>query len=210
MKYLTTLVEGPGDVAAMPVLLHQLLRRAHAYDWQAAEPMKVASLGALRKRLTSFAEALRIKMHDGKCHGVLVLLDSDDICPRTEAVALTASFAAFGLPYPVAVVFAHREYEEWLVASLPSIAPNTPLLPNNLTRDYAVEGKRGVKGWLTAQMPFGFIYKETTHQEEFTRHLDPDLAQECRSFRRLLGGMAEVLNGAGQPEAIRRGLATPL
>ncbi len=210
MKYLTTLVEGPGDVAAVPVLLRQLLRRAQAYEWQPAEPMKVDGLGALRKRMTKFAEALRIKMNAGTCHGVLVLLDLDDGCPRAEAVALAADFAAFGLPYPVAVVFAHREYEEWLVASLPTIAPQTPLLSNDLTRDYAMESKRGVKGWLTAHMPSGCIYKETTHREEFTRHLDPDLAQECRSFRRLLGGMAEVLTGAGQLETLRRGLATPL
>lgn len=210
MKHLITLVEGPGDVAAVPVLLRQLLRRAQAYDWQPADPMKVDGLGALRKRLTKFAEALRIKMNAGKCHGVLVLLDLDEGCPRAEALALAAAFAAFGLPYPVAVVFAHREYEEWLVASLPSIAPQVPLLPPGLLRTYAVEGKRGVKGWLTEQMPSGFIYKETTHQEEFTRYLDPDLAQECRSFRRLLSGLAEVITGAGQPDALRRGQATPL
>ena len=206
MKQLIALVEGPGDLTAVPVLLRKLLQQANSYDWMPGIPTRVGELPALRKHLHRVAEALRIKMNAGKCHGVLVLLDLEDGCPRAEAWALAAEFAVFGLPYPVAIVFAHREYEEWLVASLPSIAPNTSTLAGDLVRDYPVESKRGVKEWLTSRMPRGTIYKETIDQEAFTRHLDITLAQECRSFRRLLKAVGEI---TALSEATSRGVATP-
>ncbi|MET4104999.1 DUF4276 family protein [Hymenobacter sp. UYP22] len=206
MKRLIALVEGPGDVTAVPVLLRKLFQQNHDFDWMPGDPMKVGELPALRKKLRNFAEALRIKMNDGKCHGVLVLLDMEDGCPRDEAWALASDFAAFGLPYPVAVVFAYREYEEWLVASLPTIAPNVASLPNVLVRDYPIEGKRGVKEWLTRQMPAGTIYKETTDQASFTAYLNAELALECRSFQRLTKAVAEITRGN---VATSRGVVSP-
>ena len=167
MKQIITLVEGPGDAAAVPGLLRKLLKASGRYDWQPGGIMRVGELPKLRRNLPRTAEALRIKLRAGEGHAVLVLLDLDDGCPRAEALALAAELAAFGLPGPVAVVLAYREYEEWLVASLASIALATPLLPDELRRDYPVEGKRGVKEWLTRQMPAGFIYRETIHQEVF-------------------------------------------
>lgn len=155
MKKIVALVEGPGDVSAVPVLLRKLLKQDAIYDWQPGDMMKVGELPRLRKRLADLAGALRNKMQEGGCHGALVLLDLDDAdnCPVTEARKLALEFSAFGLPYPVAIVFARREFEEWLVASLPSIAPATPLLPDDLHRDYPPEEKRNVKGWLEQHFP---------------------------------------------------------
>jgi hypothetical protein len=207
MKRMITLVEGPGDMAAVPVLLHKLIRHHGVFDWKPGDSMRVGGLEPLRKKLTSYAEALRIKMNAGLCHGVLVILDLEDGCPQNEAWALAEEFAAFGLPYPVSIVFAHREYEEWLVASLQSITPQTTLFADDLRRDYPVEEKRGVKEWLTKHMPRGFIYKETTHQEEFTHHLDIELAKECRSFLRMLKAFEDVVT---YQTPNLRGVTTPL
>jgi len=193
-RVIIPLVEGQGDVAAVPVLLRKLLKASGHYGWQPGPPMRVGGLLKLRQNLARTAEALRIKLRAGEGHAVLVLLDLDrDGCPRAEALALAAELAAFGLPGPVAVVLAYREYEEWLVASLPSIAPTTPLLPDALRRDYPAESKPGVKEWLTRQMPAGFIYRETIHQEAFSQHLSPELARECRSFQRLEHAIEELL-----------------
>lgn len=209
MKRLIALVEGPGDQAAVPVLLRKLFKQAKRYDWQPGDMMRVGELPRLRKKLGNYAEALRIKMHEGTCHGVIVLLDLEDGCPRDEAWTLATEFAAFGLPYPVAVVFAHREYEEWLVASLTSIAPHTDLLPDGVRRDYEIETKRGVKEWLTDRMPAGRIYRETIHQEEFTSRLEPAYALECRSFQRLVAAVGELVAGSSLSETDRRGSTTP-
>lgn len=207
MKRLIALVEGPGDMTAVPVLLRKLFQQNNIFNWMPGDPMRVGELSALKKRLRNFAEALRIKMNEGKCHGVLVLLDMEDGCPRDEAWALAAEFATFGLPCPVAVVFAHREYEEWLVASLPTIAPHVACFPDTLARDYPIEGKRGVKEWLTRQMPAGTIYKETTDQASFTAHLNTDLALECRSFQRLTKAIDEIIAGSATTS---RGVVSPI
>ena len=193
MKRIITLVEGEGDVAAVPVLLRKLLKASGHYDWQPGGTMRVGELPKLRKNLMRIAEALRIKLRAGEGHAVLVLLDLDDGCPRAEALTLAAELAGFGLPAPLAVVLAHREYEEWLVASLASIAPTTPLLPDELRRDYPIESKRGIKEWLTRHMPAGFIYRETIHQEVFSQALTPALARECRSFQRLEHALSELV-----------------
>ena len=193
MNHLLTLVEGQGDVSAVPVLLRKLLKARARYDWQPGPPLRVGDLRKLRSNFARTAEALRIKMRAGECHAVLVLLDLDDGCPRAEALQLAAGFAACNLPAPVAVVLAHREYEEWLVASLATIAPTTHLLPNDTRRDYPPEEKRGVKEWLTRQMPPNSIYRETIHQEAFSQHLDANLARECRSFRRLESALQELI-----------------
>lgn len=210
MRQLLVWVEGEGDQAAAPLLLKKLLKQARRFDWNVQQPIKVGELPKLRKVLPRRAAEVGIKARNQACHAVLVLLDLDDAeaCPVAEARQLAAELAAHHMPVPVAVVLARREYEEWLVASLPSITPNTPLLPDDLRRDYEPEGKRDVKGWLQAHM--AVAYKPPLHQPEFTRHLEPALASaECRSFRRLETALAELLARADDPPAAQLGTVSP-
>jgi Domain of unknown function (DUF4276) len=210
MKRLTVWVEGPGDVDAVPILLKKLLPRPTGADgWIVEPPFKVGGLPKLHKELQRHISTVRIAMNADRCHGLLVLLDLDDAkdCPVAKALELAAVLASAGLPYAAAVVFARREYEEWLVASLPSIAPATNLLPDNLRRNYPAESKRGVKEWLNERGR----YSEALHQAELTKLLEPSLvAIECRSFRRLQSAIVELLTYADQPDVERRGRATPL
>ncbi|MDO7877621.1 DUF4276 family protein [Hymenobacter sp. ASUV-10] len=210
MHHLLVWVEGDGDQAAAPLLLKKLLKRAQRFDWNVPQPIKVGEMPKLRKVLPKRAAEVGIKARAGVCHAVLVLLDLDDAqaCPVTEAQGLATTLATYRLPVPVAVVLARREYEEWLVASLPTIAPHTPLLPDSLRRDYPAEGKRDVKGWLQTHMEVA--YKPPLHQPEFTRHLDPALASaECRSFRRLETALAWLLTLAAAPPATQQGAVSP-
>lgn len=209
MRHLLVWVEGDGDQAAAPLLLRKLLNRAHRSDWHVPQPVRVGELPKLRKVLPRRAAEVGIKARTNACHALLVLLDLDNAqdCPVAEARVLAAELAAYQLPVPVAVVLARREYEEWLVASLPSIAPRTALLPDNLCRDYPPESKRDVKGWLQAHMEVA--YKPPTHQPEFTRLLDPALAAECRSFRRLETALTDLLERAEDPPANRQGVVSP-
>ena len=214
---IVALVEGEGDQAAVPVLLRRLLRACAPPDvapyWQPAQlpPLRVGSLIDVYARLDRLAGTLRILMTQENCRGALVLLDLDEEqqCPKAEAIKLARAFGAYGLPYAVVVVFARREYEEWLVASLESIAPRSLLFSDDtLRRDYPAESKRGVKEWLAKQT--NPPYKATHHQAELTRHLDPDLARECRSFQRLEHAVAELVSFAARPEAERLGRVTPM
>lgn len=209
MRHLLVWVEGDGDQAAAPLLLRKLLNRTSRTDWHVPQPIKVGELPKLRKVLPRRAAEVGIKARAHTCHALLVLLDLDNAndCPVTEARALATELATYRLPVPVAVVLARREYEEWLVASLPSIASRTALLPDGLRRDYPPEGKRDVKGWLQAHMEVS--YKPPTHQPEFTRFLDPALAAECRSFRRLETALADLLALAEASPADQLGVVSP-
>ena len=80
-----------------------------------------------------------------------------------------------------------------VLASLETIAGNCGL-PANLKYEGDIESKRGVKEWLTAQMPPGLAYKETLHQVKLTHLIDLDLAQQrSRSFRRLFHAVEELV-----------------
>ena len=102
----------------------------------------------------------------------------------------------FHLHCPVAIVFAHREYEAWFLASMETIARGSG---NSFGPDLVYEGdvetRRGVKEWLTHQMPPRQIYKPTLHQAGFTALIDIELAQQrSRSFRRLCHAVEEIVH----------------
>lgn len=202
MPSILPLVEGHGEVEAVPALLQLLLTDMGHHTWYVDQRRlkRVRGLSYLRNRLASFLEYLRIDAPDA----VLILLDLDDGCPVDEARSLSAEIVQAHLPFPVAVVFALREYEAWFLASMPSVAGATPLLPTDLEYDGDPEGRRDCKGWLKRQMPTGMIYKETQHQVEFTRSIDLNQAKNnSRSFRRLCNAVEQLVQSAGI------GLVTP-
>jgi hypothetical protein len=133
MRTLHLLVEGEGDMQAAPVLLRRLLHEEHGrYDWlvDRKHVMKVWGLAKLRSKLADFMEHLRGK----SCDGALILLDLEDQLPCEEGPALAAEIAALQpLPFPVAVVFAYKEYEAWFLAGISSIATQSPHFANELT-----------------------------------------------------------------------------
>ena len=47
-------------------------------------------------------------------HAILVLIDSDDDCPRDLGPELTARAKQARTDLHIAVILAHREYESWL------------------------------------------------------------------------------------------------
>ncbi|MEW5957224.1 MAG: DUF4276 family protein [Chloroflexota bacterium] len=130
----------------------------------------------------------------------MILLDLDDGCPKEEACSLAEQARLLNQPHPVAIVLAYREYEAWFLASLETIAGNH-YLPPDLRYEKDVEEKRGVKEWLTDQMPPGQIYKPTIHQAKLANLIDLEIAsQRSRSFRRLCNAIRELVN-APHPRA---------
>jgi hypothetical protein len=204
MPSLVTFVEGEGEESAVPVLLGRILTYLQRFDWYATRTIRVGSLGSFRKRLDSYLEYVR---RDPDCGGAIVLLDLDDGCPKNEAFALAEQIHGYGLPFPVAIVFAHREYEAWFLASIWTISNNFDLLPNGLTFPEEPEKIRAAKAWITNQMPQGKIYKETIHQKKFSQLLSLRRAYvKSRSFRRLCGAVVEILTHS---ETGARGIVTP-
>jgi hypothetical protein len=203
MPTLIPIVEGAGDMEAVPLLLRRILTARERWDWTVGQAKKAGGIGSFRKRAEEF---LRYAARESGCGGILILLDLDDGCASDEAHTLAGLARSLDLAVPVAVVLACREYEAWFLASLPALAGHDDL-PAGLVYSGPVEGPRGVKEWLTSQLPPGRAYKETIHQARFTARLDFDLArQHSRSFQRLWHAVDQVLEAAATG---RRGEVSP-
>lgn len=186
MRTVVAIVEGDGEVQAVPVLLRRLCQ------W--LSPLSVVRLGRpIRVHRDRFikkdAEFRRmLLLAEAKVGGagwVLVLLDADDDCP----VALASSIATRAkavLPHcAVSVVCANREFEAWFIASAESLSGRRGLLvaAGDSWRD--PDTIRGAKEWLSARIADG-RYRETTDQPAFAAVMDLEMAhRRSRSFMKL-------------------------
>ena len=190
------IVEGDGEVKAVPRLLHRVLRERHGrYDIRIQTPINARGKTKLLKNFGRFLEYAR---EEQECDAVLVLLDGDEDCPRNLATDLAQSAVDLNLGVPVAVVCAHREYEAWFVASLDSPRGDeirSELALGNTARYRGeIELISSPKRWLRGHMPKNRRYKEIEDQRSLTAFIDIEHTQQrSRSFRRLCHAVEELL-----------------
>ncbi len=195
MKTIISIVEGPGDVSALPVLLTKI------NDWETTSlilprPKNANGRPNILKE-SGLERFLELARREPQCDGVLVLLDADEDCAMIFAQGLAQRASVLGLPFPVAIVCAKCEYETWFLASLETIAGEARTdIPKGVQYLEPVEERVSAKGWLKRQMPRGCIYKEMQHQAKMTSLLEPGLVRaKSRSFRRLEHALQELLSG---------------
>lgn len=178
-RYIVPIVEGPGDEAAVPVLLRRILHeRSDRYDFDVLRPKMAKGKGGLVRRLEDFLGYATIT--DG-CAAILVLLDADDDCPKELGFELASRACATAVNIPTVVVCAKREYESWFLAS-----------DENFQGD--AEDYNAAKQWLSRRVADGLTYKERKDQVRFSATMDIDAAFEAsRSFRRLCNAVDELV-----------------
>jgi hypothetical protein len=191
MLSIVPIVEGQGDVAALPILLRRLLHeRYQRYEVEIAKPKNAHGSGKLIKELERF---LRLAAITPDCGAILVLIDPDDKCPKELAESLASQSKALGLGKPTEIVFAKCEYETWFLASLDTIRGRAAI-SETASFTGEIESLRGVKEWLGKQMPPDRTYKETADQPTLTPFIDLSLAHaNSRSFRRLCHAVEQLL-----------------
>ena len=197
MPTIVPVVEGAGDVAALPGLLTRiLLERYDRTDVIVAQGKSKVVVANGRMKLESKLEQFLQHAHNKpKCAAILVLLDADDDCPVTVATQLSQRCEQFRSICPVQVVYADRSYESWFLVSLETIKGHG-VIPDTVSIPSTVEDVNNPKQWLTDQMPPGRAYKETTHQASFSELIDVGLAyNKSRSFRRLCHALEQLLDG---------------
>ena len=206
MPKIVPIVEGPGEVEAVPALLWKLLAEQGRYDLQIETPQNAHGGGNLT-RPGGIERFIQNAWTKRDCGAVLVLVDADEQCPVELAADFSRRILALGVRFPVVIVIAKCEYETWFLASLETIA-GFPLdggygLPVGLVYSGEVEDRVGVKGWITRQFPDGRIYKETIHQSAMTKLIDPErVRQKSRSFRRLCHALEETIEAIDQGSRI--------
>jgi len=118
---IASVVEGDGEVKALPKLLHRVAVEIGVSNLRTEVPIReprgrITRLGGIERVVS--AAALRVK-DDG---GVLVLIDADDDCPAQLGTDLLSRARAARGDKRIAVVLANREFEAWFLAAAASLA----------------------------------------------------------------------------------------
>jgi hypothetical protein len=189
------IVEGQGEVDAVPLLLRRLRDEAQAWGLEVGKPHRKPRTQLVKK--DSLQAAVRLAALDRDCVAILVLFDADDDCPKQLAPTLEAWAQEAARETPCAVVMANREYEAWFLASIEPLRGTAAILPD-ATSHADPEAPRDAKGELERRMPHAASYSPTVDQARLTARLDLETAyRRCRSFRRLVHAFGELARRAG-------------
>jgi hypothetical protein len=191
------IVEGHGDVAAVPELLRRLQfdYGLGGHNVQIARPIKW-------KRSCFNSEphvrrAVQLAKAEPDCIGILIIFDSDDDCPKTHSGRVSQWSRQEAGNVPCEVVMAHREYESWLLATVESLRGRRGIREDAIS-EVSPEEIRGAKERLETKMRLDMSYSETTDQVALTSHADFQTAYtRCRSFRRLVRAFRSLLVSSG-------------
>ena len=199
---IVSIVEGKGDQHAVPGLVRKILWQCSRFDVPVGRAIATQGKPVLLKKFENF---LQYALDNG-CAAILVLLDADDECPRTEVDGLVKRVTALSLNVPVAIVYAKCEYETWFICSLsPDHGEKIRErlgVPTHVVAPECPETIRDAKKWLNVRMRRHRAYRETVDQEPLTHHIELDLARSrSRSFRRLWHAIEELVQAVDQGTA---------
>ena len=189
------IVEGHGDVAALPVLLRRLVNEAGVAGVSVGRPIRRP-----RSRLVEEAgvtQAVRLALAQPECGAVLILFDGDSGCPANLGPTVQGWAADAAAGTPCRVVLAHREYEAWFLAAIESLRGQRGVRVDAKPHP-APERPRGAKAQLEARMRPGATYLETTDQPALSAMFSfPAAYGRCRSFRKLADSFANLVRAMG-------------
>ncbi len=184
MTTIACIVEGDGEVRALPVLLRRLAESRGIFDIRIPAPIRVHRDQFMR-RDEEFRRKLLLAAAKADGGTVLILLDADDDCPVHLAADLNRRALEVLGEVIVAVVVPQREYEAWFLAAAGSLAGKRGL-QEDLVAPMDSDAVRNAKGWLSERMPNG-RYHEVSDQPAMSALLDIDEALAgSRSFRKFV------------------------
>ena len=82
MRLIVPIVEGYGDVQAVPILLRRLRDREELFQFEVGKPVR-APRSALGKE-GILERHIQYALKQPGCEGVIVLIDADDDCPAED------------------------------------------------------------------------------------------------------------------------------
>lgn len=200
---IVAIVEGHGDVQAVPVLLRRLVQAQRpGVQLEIPTPLRLPKDRAMRRvgELERFVELAVRKA--GTNGAVLIVFDSDDDCPAEVAPVIAGRAKSARKGALLGVVLAKREFESWFLAAAGSLS-GVRGLKRDLVAPAEPEAIRGAKEWLRRNMLPGRTYTETLDQAAFSALIDLDSAARARSFRKMV---SEVVSLVDAVEAKEQGL----
>lgn len=179
------IVEGHGEVQAVPVLIRRVLS-SYAPDHQTTigRPIRVKRNGLVQQGGIEHAIEFAAQQC-GKGDGLLVLLDADDDLPCELGPRLLERATAARADRAIRVVAAMREFEAWFLAAARSLRGHRGF-PDDLEPPAAPEAIRDAKGWLAARTPRGRSYRPTVDQAALAAVFDLHEAHTTSSFQKFV------------------------
>ncbi|MET3601974.1 DUF4276 family protein [Martelella mangrovi] len=198
MSTIFPIVEGHGEVEAVPLLLRKILHeRLNLFDIKIAQPYRMP-----RSKISKFGPDLlkaiklgHLKLSAEDTNGmILILADADDDCPSDMHEKFTQFLGLNEFGHLVSFVLANREYEAWLIAcgesmrGHQSVRPDAPSHPNP-------ESIRGAKEYFEKEILLeNTSYSETVDQVKFSAQIHLEIVYEkCRSFRKLVSELEKII-----------------
>ena len=193
---MAAIVEGHGEVDAVPVLVQRIAAELDPPLFPRVEPVLRTAASQLRKAdvLERRVEYAARKL-EGR-GGILILIDCDwssDACPKFDAPPLLERAHRVRPNMPISVVLAYQEYEAWFIAAAESLRGQRGL-PADLTPVPEPERIRGAKEWISNRMPRTKPYTETTDQAALTQIFDMAAARRADSFDKCYREITRLLN----------------
>ena len=193
MITIASIVEGHGEVAAVPVLLRQIAERvAPGAAIRIPRPFRVRRQLVLKageiERSVEFVAGR--SGHEGR---ILILLDANSDCPGRIAPEILRRARAARSDRHIRVVLAKMEYEAWFLAAATSLAGRRGII-TDIAPPANPEGIRDAKGWIGARMKPGRTYSPSTDQPALTAVFDLDAARRgAPSFDKLYRDVESLL-----------------
>lgn len=187
---LACIVEGHGDVAAVPILVDRIVHsRAVGTIVDIIRPAHRVPRGKMTKG-DDLERAVTLQARKvGQGGAVLIVLDADEDCAASLGPSIQSRVERKDVA--IGVVVAVREYEAWLVASARSFEGKKGF-DTTLSPPDNIESMSNPKGWLDKHKARG--YSETVDQPALTALLDVGAASGLSSFRKLLRELSRLLD----------------
>ena len=191
---LASIVEGHGEVDALPELVRRIAYHLGIFELNILRPIRIHRnqffVGSPGLERAVRLAASRV----GSNGAILVLFDADDDCPAELGPALQASLEPVA-PVPIAVVMANREFEAWFLAAIDSLRGYRGL-PENAAPPANPEAVRGAKEVLRNLFGPSRDYRESVDQVALVHRMDLSLArQRSDSFDKLWREVRRLLLG---------------
>ncbi|MEM7557949.1 MAG: DUF4276 family protein [Planctomycetota bacterium] len=203
------IVEGHGEVDAVPELLTQWFRHRRFYNFDATKlamrapkSSMIAPFDPVRENgIELYVRRAAARRPDG----IIVMLDSDDECrarvgrpPEQQLGPELLQRAVTEVGHiPIGVVVADREFEAWYLAAHMRFKAKGHFDPEvRFPANFNFEQPRDCKGRVSECI--GRKYSETADQKELAKHIGfgSYMGRHCRSFAKLIRDLERVTQHA--------------
>lgn len=189
MKTVAVVVEGHGEVQAVPVLVRRI---AAELGHGVRVPRSVRIRRNRVDRAGEFERAVELASRDaGETGLILVLLDADRDCPAQLGPALAGRAEAVRPDGVIRVVLAKTEFESCFLAAAASIGGRRGI-SGSVASPADPEAIRDAKGVLSSWMPSNRSYRPSRDQAALAAVFDLRAARSAPFLRQAVAGRGGV------------------